>query len=135
MFSNWKKKITILLLALVTYVLFSTPGIRRLDKLFREENHDHPFTPSICYVLADISYYTFRYELTIDLTKKNIADFPYNSGRKNAEYRRAACFEKLGDFNQAIQSYERFLVAYPRDKRYESIMERISKLRLYSQTS
>jgi tetratricopeptide (TPR) repeat protein len=135
MFSNWKKKFLILLLALIVYALFSTPGIRRLDKLFREDNHDYPLTPSICYLLADISYYTFRYELTIDLTKKNIADFPYNSARRNSEYRCAACFEKLGDFNQAIQSYEKFLIAYPRDKRYESIKERIGQLRLYSQTS
>lgn len=135
MFNTLKRKLLVAFLAALAYAGLSARGIQGADRFFRQDNPNFGLTPSICYLLADVSYWTFRYDLAIKLIDKNITDFPYESGRKNAELKRAACYEKMEDYPRAIQLYEQFLLDHPKDRRYDSVEDTLAKLRYYYRTS
>ena len=51
----------------------------------------------------------------------------------DAEYRRAVSYEKLGEYDTAIDLYEAFLLDHPKDNRYNSIISKSAKLRALHQ--
>ncbi|GAB4336796.1 MAG: hypothetical protein Kow0099_09910 [Candidatus Abyssubacteria bacterium] len=133
MFTHWKK---ILLLVIVVAVLYggcSTQGILKTEKLFREDNPKMALSPKICYTLGTMAYMTFRYQLAIDIINRNLRDYPYEPAAEDAEYRRAVCYEKLGQYDTAIQLYENFMFDHPKSKRLESILNKVSKLKALHQ--
>lgn len=130
MLGSWKRKLLLFFAGVIVYLALSTSSILSTDSFFRIDNPQFSMTPDACYFLADISYMTFRYDLARQLFERNITDFPYNSGRIDAEYRRALCYEKLGDYSRAIQLFEDFLLDHPKDRRYESVRDRLAKLRV-----
>ena len=133
MFGNWKKKMMLLLLGGVLYAVLSTPGLLKIEQIFRENNSSHPLTPRMCYLTANLAYWTLRYELAAEMYDKNIREFPYFSGRKDAEFRRARAYEKSGDYSRAIALYEDFLLEYPKDRRHDSVESAIAVCRISAQ--
>jgi tetratricopeptide (TPR) repeat protein len=134
MLSQWKK---ILLLAIVAGVLYggcNNQSVLWAENVLRKENPGFTMTPGLCYFLGNLAYMTFRYQLAIDITERNLQDFPYNPNLENAQYRRAVCYEKLGQYDKAIKFYENFLLDHPKSNRYQSIENKLAKLRaLYQQ--
>ena len=129
MLGQWKKIVFIVVLAGIIYAGCNTQGILRQEKFFREKNPNLALTPKVCYFLGNISYLTFRYKLALNIIERNLKDFPYAPGRVDAEYRRAICYEKLGNYDKAITLYENFLLDYPKDNRYKSIQSKATKLK------
>lgn len=129
MLRNWKKLLTIFIIAGVFYGACNTQGILATEEFFRVKNPKLSITPNVCYMLGTAAFRSFRYKLAIDIIDRNLKQFPYKSAAKNAEYRRAICYEKLANYNKAIQLYEKFLYDYPKDNRYKSVQSKVVKLR------
>ncbi len=129
MLSQWKKILFILIIAGVVYGSCNTQTMLKTETFFREKNPNLALTPKVCYFLGNVAYMTFRYKLAIDIIDRNLKDFPYAGGATQAEYRRAVCYEKLGDYVKAIQLYEDFLLAHPKDNKYQSIENKLAKLK------
>ncbi len=130
MVARWKKILLLVIIASLFYICLNTQSILSIESYFRMENPKLGLTPKVCYFLGNVSYLTFRYNLAIDIIDRNLKDFPYESGATKAKYRRANCYEKLGEYHKAIELYEDFLFSHPRDKRCGSIQNRIAKLRI-----
>jgi hypothetical protein len=100
------------------------------ESLFREGLPKLSFTPKICYLFANASYYTFRYRLALGIIERNLEDFPYDRGAASAQLKLARCCENLGDCNKAISLYTDFLLEHPKDRRYRRVQKRIAKLQI-----
>ena len=133
MLKNWKRILIIFVIALLFYAGCGTKGMLSTEKFFREKNPKLSVTPKICYMLGTSAFRTFRYQLAINIIDRNLKDFPYESAAVSAEYRRAVCYEKLGEYNKAISLYERFLYDHPKDNRYKSIQSKVAKLKALHQ--
>jgi len=128
--ARWKRNFLIFLVCGVLYAGCNTQSIVQTEMFFRDDNPNLALTPKVCYLLGNAAYLTFRYHLAIEIIDRNLQNFPYAPGAVNAEYRRAVCYQKIGDYENAIKLFEDFLFAHPRDKRYESIRNRIVKLKI-----
>lgn len=135
MLRNWKKLLVIFIVVAVFYAGCGTNGMLSTEKFFREDNPNLGLTPNICFMLGTTAFRTFRYQLAIEIIDRNLKDFPYDSAVPSAEYRRAFCYEKLGEYNTAISLYEAFLFEYPKDNRYNSIASKVAKLKALHQQS
>ena len=135
MLRNWKKLLVIFITIAVLYAGCGTGGMLSTEKFFREDNPNLGLTPTICFMLGTSAYMTLRYKLAIEITERNLKDFPYAGAVPNAEYRRAICYEKLGEYSTAISLLEDFLLKYPRDNRYNSIASKVAKLKALHQQS
>jgi tetratricopeptide (TPR) repeat protein len=135
MFSQWKKILAVVVLSLIFYAGCNTQMILKAESVLRNENPNFSMTPRLCYFLGNLAYLTFRYQLAIDITERNLHDFPYDSGIDDAQYRRAVCYEKLGKYQQAIQLYEDYLLEHPKSSRYISIQNKLAKLKALHQQS
>lgn len=134
MLSQWKKILFVFIVAGVLYGGCNTQVMLKTEAFFREENPNLALTPKMCYFIGNIAYLTFRYKLAIEVIDRNLKDFPYADGAVKAEFRRAVCYEKLGDYAKAIHLYEDYLLAHPKDHKYQSIQNKIAKLRaLYAE--
>lgn len=129
MLSQWKKILFIFIVAGVFYAGCNTQTMLRTETFFREKNPNLALTPKVCYFLGNQAYMTFRYKLAIEIIDRNLKGFPYDDGALKAEYRRAVCYEKLGDYAKAIHLYEDYLLAHPKDNKYQSIQNKIAKLK------
>ena len=129
MLKNWKKLLVIFIIAAVFYGACNTQGILATENFFRVKNPKLSMTPKACYMLATSAFRSFRYKLAIDITDRNLKDFPYERAAKDAKYRRAVACEKLAKYDMAIQSYEEFLLEYPKDNRQKSILSKVAKLK------
>ena len=132
MAKRWKRFLLIFILAAVLYAGCNTQSILATESLFRNGLPRLSLTPKICYLLANASYYTFRYRLALDIIERNLADFPYERGVVNAKLKRAQCCENLGNCNKAIKLYTDFLLKHPQDSRYRKVQKRIAKLQMVS---
>jgi hypothetical protein len=132
MAKKWKKYLAVFLVAGVFYAGCNTRSILATESFFRNKAPGLSISPKICYLLASISYYTFRYRLALGITERNLRDFPYEAGTADAELRRARCHENLGHCSEAIDLYSDFLLSHPRDNRYRKIQNRIAKLQVIS---
>ena len=133
MLSQWKKLLFIFIVVGVLYAGCHTESMIKTEKFFREGNPKLSMTPKICYILGTSAFRTFRYKLAIEIIDRNLKDFPYEDAAVNSEYRRAVCYEKLGEYNTAITLYEEFLLGHPKDNRYSSVISKISKLQALHQ--
>lgn len=129
MLSHWKKLLFIFIFAGIVYGGCNTNGILRAEEFFRVKNPNMSLTPKICYMLGTSAFRTFRYNLAIEIIDRNLRDFPYESAAVDAEFRRAVAYEKLGEYRKAITLYEKFLYDHPKDNRYESIQNKVAKLK------
>ncbi len=129
MLRNWKRLLVIFFTVGILYGGCNTNGILATEEWFRVKNPKLSMTPKVCYMLGTSAFRTFRYSLAIEIIDRNLKDFPYESAAVDAKYRRAVCYEKQGNYKQAITLYEKFLLEYPNDNRYKSIVTRITKLR------
>ncbi len=132
MVSRWKKFLLTFILMGLFYAGCNRGTILATESLFRDELTKLSVTPKVCYFLASVSYYTFRPELALEIIERNLKDFPYERGAVDAEYRRAKCWEDMGDCNRAIKLYTKFLLDHPRDNRYRKIQNRIAKLQAFN---
>ena len=132
---TWKRIVLTIVLAALFYAGCNTQSMLATEEFFRDENPNLALTPKVCYWLGDAAYWTFRYDLAIDIIGRNLKDFPYEDGAADQEYKRALCYEKNGDYQRAIGLFETYLVHYPKDSRYISIQDRITKLRIYGKAS
>jgi tetratricopeptide (TPR) repeat protein len=135
MLRNWKKLLAIFIVVILIYAGCGTSGMLTTEKFFREDNPNLGLTPRVCFLLGVSAYMTLRYRLAIDITDRNLKSFPYDRAVPNAEFRRAICYEKLGEYKTAISLYEDFLFKYPKDNRYNSIISKVAKLRAVHQQS
>jgi tetratricopeptide (TPR) repeat protein len=133
MLEQWKKILFVVIVAGIVYAGCNTQMMLKTESFFRTKNPELALTPKVCYLLGDIAYLTFRYQLAIDIIKRNLKDFPYQPGAEDAEYRLAVCYEKLGNYDEAISLYENFLLDHPQTRRYESTENKISKLKALHQ--
>ncbi|RJP21931.1 MAG: hypothetical protein C4520_09030 [Candidatus Abyssobacteria bacterium SURF_5] len=133
MVSQWKKILVLAILAVVLYGGCNTQSILWAESVLRKDNPNFAMTPNFCYMFANLAYMTFRYQLAIDITERNLKEFPYSSSAENAEFRRAVCYEKLGRYDMAIQHYEDFLIDHPKSSRYQSIENKLAKLKALHQ--
>jgi tetratricopeptide (TPR) repeat protein len=133
MLSHWKKILFLAIVVAVVYAGCNTQGILRTEKMFREDNPKLALSPRICYTLGTIAHWTFRYQLAIDIIDRNLRDYPYDPAAEDAQYRRAVAYEKLGQYDKAIQLYEAFLIDHPKSKRQESILNKVTKLKALHQ--
>jgi len=129
---KWKKLLLIFILAAALYAGCNTQSILATESLFRDGLPWLSLTPKACYLLANASYYTFRYELALEIIERNLKDFPYERSVANAQLKRARCCENLGNCNKAIKLYTDFLLKHPQDNRYRKIQRRIAKLQIVS---
>jgi tetratricopeptide (TPR) repeat protein len=129
MLKKWFKILVIFLIAFIIYAACNTQGILATENYFRVENPKLAMTPRVCYVLGTAAFRSFRYQLAIDIINRNLKDFPDEKAAVSAEYRRAVCYEKLGEYETAIKLYEIFLYNNPKDNRYMSVETKIAKLR------
>jgi tetratricopeptide (TPR) repeat protein len=125
---NWKKLLFLFIIVGVIYMGCNTQGILATEKFFRVENPKLSITPKVCYLLGNAAFRSFRYQLAIDIIDRNLKDFPYERAAKNAKYRRAICYEKLGNYDMAIELYKEFLLEYPKDNRQKAILSKVAKL-------
>ncbi len=132
---SWKRIVLVIIVGALFYVGCNTQSMLATENFFREENPNLALTPKVCFWLADAAYWTFRYDLAIDIISRNLKDFPYEDGIADQEYKRALCYEKMGDYPQAAGLLETYLVHYPRDSRYTLIQDRIAKLKSYGKAS
>lgn len=128
MLRNWKKILIIFIIAGLFYGACNTQGILWTETFFRKENPKLAMTPKVCYMLGTAAFRSFRYQLAVDIIDRNLKDFPYEKAAVNAEYRRAVAYEKLGNYNTAINLYQKFLLDHPKDNRYRSIQSKAVKL-------
>jgi tetratricopeptide (TPR) repeat protein len=128
MLRNWKKLLAIFILVAVVYAGCGTNGMLSIEKFFREDNPNLSLTPRVCFMLGTAAFRTFRYQLAIEIIDRNLESFPYDKAVPDAEYRKAYAYEKLGDYDKAIKLYQDYLLKYPRDNRYNSIVSKVSKL-------
>ncbi|RJP69000.1 MAG: tetratricopeptide repeat protein [Candidatus Abyssobacteria bacterium SURF_17] len=135
MFGQWKKILVVAIVAFVLYMGCNSQTMLKTESFFRKENPNLAMTPKVCYFLGNIAYMTFRYQLAVSIIDRNLKDFPYAPGATNAEFRRALSYEKLGKYDTAIKYYEEFLFAHPKDNRYESVSNRVAKLKALHQES
>jgi len=135
MLRNWKKLLFIFIVVGLVYGGCNTNGILATEDFFRVKNPKLSLTPKMCYMLGTSAFRTFRYQLAIDIIDRNLKSFPYEKAAVDAKYRRAVCYEKLGNYNKAISLYEAFLLEYPKDNRYNSIISKIAKLKALHQES
>lgn len=133
MLSHWKKLLLLAIIAMVLYGGCNNQTVLWAEKTLRTGNPNSAMTPTVCYFLGNLAYLTFRYQLALDITDRNLHDFPYNAGVENAQYRRAVCYEKLGQYDKAIQLYENFLLDHPKSNRYQSIENKLAKLKAMHQ--
>ncbi len=133
MLSQWKKILFVLIIGAILYAGCNSQMMLKTEEIFRVQNPNLSLTPKICYLLGDVAYLTFRYQLAIDIIKRNLKDFPYEPGAEDAEYRLAVCYEKLGNYNEAIGLYENFLLDHPKSVRYESTQNKVAKLKALHQ--
>jgi tetratricopeptide (TPR) repeat protein len=133
MLTHWKKILVVIIIAGIFYAGCNTNGILRAEKFFREGNPNLALTPKICYMLSTSAHLTFRYKLAIEIIDRNLKDFPYDPGAIPAEYRRAVAYEKLGEYDKAIQLYEDFVLDHPKDNRVQSVMNKVAKLKAIHQ--
>lgn len=133
MFSQWKKILGVVVLAGIIYGGCSSSAILKADNFLRKDNPNFSMTPKLCFFLGNLAYLTFRYQLAIDIIERNLHDFPYASEVPDAQYRRAVCYEKLGNYKKAIQLYEDYLLTYPKSNRYQSIENKLAKLKALHQ--
>ena len=133
MLSQWKKILFVLIIGAILYAGCNSQMMLKTEEIFRVQNPNLSLTPKVCYLLGDVAYLTFRYQLAIDIIKRNLKDFPYDPGAEDAEYRLAVCYEKLGNYNEAIALYENFLLDHPKSVRYESIQNKVAKLKALHQ--
>ena len=129
MLKNWKKLLIIFIIAAFFYGACNTQGILWTEDFFRKKNPKLSMTPKVCYMLATSAFRSFRYKLAIEITDRNLKDFPYEKAARSAKYRRAVAYEKLANYDMAIESYEEFLQEYPKDNRQKSIISKIAKLK------
>jgi tetratricopeptide (TPR) repeat protein len=132
---TWKRIVFVIIFAALFYGGCNTQSMLATEEFFRDENPNLALTPTVCYWLADAAYLTFRYDLAIDIINRNLKDFPYEDGADDQEYKRAVCYEKIGDYQRAIGLFETFLTQHPRDGRYTLIEDKIGKLRSYGKAS
>lgn len=134
MLSQWKKILFIFIVAGVLYGGCNTRTMLKTEAFFREDNPNLALTPKMCYFLGNLAYLTFRYNLAIQIIDRNLKDFPYEDSALKAEFRRAVCYEKLGDYAKAIHLYEDYLLTHPKDHKYQLIQNKIAKLKaLYAE--
>ena len=129
MLKNWKMLLFVFIIGAIFYGGCNTKGMLATEEFFRVKNPKLSMTSKVCYTLATSAFRTFRYKLSIEITDRNLKDFPYESAAVDAKYRRAAAYEKLGQYRKAVSLYEAFLLENPKDNRYKTIVSRISKLR------
>lgn len=133
MFRNWKKLLFIFIVAGIVYGGCNTGGILATEEFFRVKNPKLSLTPKVCYLLGTAAFRSFRYKLAIEIIDRNLKDFPYEKAAVAAKYRRALAYEKLGQYDKAISLYESFLIDYPNDNRYKSILSKVAKLKALHQ--
>jgi tetratricopeptide (TPR) repeat protein len=133
MFSQWKKILVVMILALIIYAGCNSQAILWAENALRKENPNFSMTPRFCSVLGNVAYLTFRYQLATDIIERNLHDFPYAGNTEDAHYRRAVCYEKMGKYDRAIQLYEDFLLNFPKSNRYDSTRNKIAKLKALHQ--
>ena len=133
MLAQWKKLLVIFIFAGIVYAGCNTKGILRTEEFFRKKNPDLGLTPKVCYMLGSSAHLTFRYKLAIEIIDRNLKDFPYEPGAVKAEYRRAVAYEKLGQYDKAIQLYEDFILDHPKDNRVQSVQNKVAKLKALHQ--
>ena len=133
MLGQWKKVLFILIIGAILYAGCNSQMMLKTEEIFRTQNPNLSLTPKVCYLLGNVAYLTFRYQLAIDIIKRNLKDFPYASGAEDAEYRLAVCYEKLGNYTEAISLYENFLLDHPQSERYQSTENKVSKLKALHQ--
>ncbi len=129
MFQHWKKLLFLFIVIAIFYGGCSTESILATEDFFRTKNPNLAMSPGMCYTLGTAAFRSFRYQLAIDIIDRNLEQWPYESAAINAEFRRAAAYERLGDFKVAIRHYETFLLDHPKDNRYSTIQSRVAKLR------
>ena len=133
MFRHRKKMLVLFILVAIFYGGCSAETMLATEDFFRTKNPDLGMSPGMCYTLGTAAFRTFRYQLAIDITDRNLKQWPYESAAVDAEFRRATAYEKLGDYSAAISLYEAFLLDHPKDNRYSTIQTRIAKLRALHQ--
>ncbi len=133
MFRNWKKILFVFIVVGLVYGACNTAGILATEEFFRVKNPDLALTPKVCYMLGANAFRSFRYQLSIEITDRNLKDFPYENAAVDAQYRRAAAYEKLGQYDKAIALYEEFLMGHADDNRYKTVMGKIQKLKMLHQ--
>lgn len=109
-------------------MVFSSAGIRSMESWARERP-DTSVGQSLPYTLGKLSYYTFRYSLAKDIYETNIAKWPDHPDNVDAEFRIAMCFEKLGEYQQAVVAYDAFSITYGEDKRADMARTRSTKIK------
>jgi len=109
-------------------MVFSTPGIRKMEDWARERP-DTSIGQSLPYTLGAIAYYTFRYDLSKDIYETNMATWPDNPANADAAFRIAMCLEKLGQYQAAVAAFEDFAVRYADDKRVDAAISRAGKIK------
>lgn len=129
MFRHWRKLLVLFIIMAVFYGGCSTGSILAMEDFFRVKNPNLSMSPGMCYSLGTAAFRSFRYQLTIDITDRNLKKWPYEKAVVNAEYRRAVSYEKLGEYKTAISLYEAFLLKHPKDNRYNTILNKSTKLR------
>ena len=129
MLKKWLKLLLVFFIVAIVYGGCNTNGMLATEEFFRVKNPKLSMTPKVCYILATSAFRTFRYKLSIEITDRNLKDFPYESAAVDAKYRRAVAYEKLGKYKVAVGLYEAFLLENPKDNRYKRIVTKISKLR------
>ncbi len=135
MLRKWLKLLFIFIVVGLIYGGCNTNGILATEEFFHVKNPKLALTPKMCYMLGTSAFRTFRYQLAIDIIDRNLKDFPYEKAAVDAKYRRAVCYEKLGAYGKAIRLYEAFLLEYPKDNRYNSIISKVAKLKALHQES
>ncbi len=132
---TWKRFVLVFIFAALFYGGCNNQSMLAMEGFFRTDNPNLTLTPTMCYWLADAAYWTFRYDLATDIINRNLKDFPYEDGAADQEYKRAVCYEKVGDYQRAIGLFETYLTQHPTDGRYTMIEDRIGKLRSYGKGS
>ncbi len=133
MFRHWKKMLVLFILVAIFYGGCSSESMLATEDFFRTKNPNLAMSPGMCYSLSTAAFRTFRYQLAIDITDRNLKQWPDESAAVSAEFRRATSYEKLGEYSSAISLYEAFLLDHPKDSRYSTIQTRIAKLRALHQ--
>ena len=133
MFRHWKKMLLLFIAIAIFYGGCNTEALLATEDFFRAKNPNLAMSPRVCYTLGTIAFRSFRYQLAIDIIDRNLKQWPYESAAIDAEYRRATCYEKLGEYSTSISLYENFLLSHPKDNRYRTIQSRVAKLRALHQ--
>lgn len=109
-------------------MVFSSPGIRSMESWARER----PGTSvglRLPYTLGSIAYFTFRYNMALDIYEKNISTWPDHPKNTDAEFRVAMCLEKLERYEEAVAAYDAFAVEHGEDTRAEAAINRSTKIK------